>query len=49
MADLSFGNDAGLQDGTGDRTYPNFLHKFMSLVAVRHLFTLYSSLSIFAR
>jgi len=35
MADLSFANDAGIQDGTGDAFYPDFVHKYMSVVAVR--------------
>jgi hypothetical protein len=34
MADLSFANDAGIQDGTGDAFYPDFVHKYMSVVAV---------------
>ena len=34
MADLSFANDAGIQEGTGDAFYPDFVHKYMSVVAV---------------
>ena len=35
MADLSFANDAGMQDGTGDGLYLDFLCKFMGVVGVR--------------
>jgi len=34
MADLMFSHDAGMQDGTGDGSYMDFLHKYMSVVAV---------------
>lgn len=34
MADLSFANDAGMQDGTGDGLYLDFLYKYMNVVGV---------------
>jgi hypothetical protein len=34
MADLSFSVDAGMQDGTGDGSYMDFIHNFLSVAAV---------------
>jgi hypothetical protein len=34
MADLSFGHDAGMQDGKGDNEYMDFVHKYMAAVGV---------------
>ena len=34
MADLTFSHDAGMQDGTGDGSYMEFIHKFMFILAV---------------
>ena len=34
MADLSFGNDAGMQAGTGDSSYMDFVHKWVSTLGV---------------
>ncbi len=35
MADLGFAKDAGMQDGTGDRTSMQYLHDYMQVTAVR--------------
>jgi hypothetical protein len=37
MADLSFAHDAGMQDGTGDNSYMDFIHKYVALFSVSHL------------
>lgn len=43
MADLSFANDAGMQDGTGDGFYADFLHKYIAAISVSILqATIYS-------
>jgi hypothetical protein len=34
MADLSFAHDAGMQDGTGDNSYMDFVHKYIALFSV---------------
>lgn len=34
MADLGFAEDSNLQDGTGDSTYPDFLHKYVAMIGV---------------
>jgi hypothetical protein len=34
MVDLSFADDAGMQDGTGDPTYSDFLHKYVFAIGV---------------
>jgi hypothetical protein len=36
MADLSFAHDAGMQDGTGDNSYMDFVHKYIALFSVGH-------------
>jgi hypothetical protein len=35
MADLGFGQDFGMQDGTGDSWYMDYIHDFMRFSAVR--------------
>ncbi len=34
MADLGFGADTRLQDGTGDRRYMEYIHKYMRVIVV---------------
>ena len=34
MSDLCFSKDTGMQDGTGDPLYMNFLHKYVSSIGV---------------
>jgi hypothetical protein len=34
IADLSFSKDARMQDGTGDGSYMDFIHKYMSVLGV---------------
>ena len=49
MADLGFANDAGMQDGTGDGLYLDFLHKFMGVIGVRLISPLISQITNFNR
>lgn len=35
MADLMFSHNAGMPDGTGGGSYMGFIHKYMSVIAVR--------------
>lgn len=34
MADVSFSKDGGMQDGTGDGSYLDFIHKYTHIAGV---------------